>query len=328
MRLAVFNLIAIGLLFQTGPASAQLDCSSFLKPNTVLLDEHTQERLAVLDQNLSQQSSADSSGFTASYAGFGFGHDQAQQASSIIKKVLELDYQREESKNLFLSTIPDKAYDTAIVCLGLQTSDLTYHLVSGALNHKTFTVKIKWRPDYDLIPGKEYFAELSIPEGSGEFVSTNKDSAKFPITPNKSVDVKIRRDPHVSLTVSGTVDISDIELDVPGRSKWKLQVETLKSPFLRKWKPSGGQKGGPACVELDNAQQDTAIIPGSYRFYWESGANAKVKLDPVKKILSTLKEDERKACAYAGIWSYNDFTPGDVKGYAEVRVWKRVLAED
>jgi hypothetical protein len=296
------------------PVQAE-NCFSALKPNVVDIATKTQEKLALYDYFTENNDSGSDTNINLVYKQTTFDANQSKSASSRIKRILDIDYSKDFSQTIYASTVPKEAYDAALSCLSF-------------LDQDGFAIFVRWNPPYQIDAKKEYKVNLVVPEGAAKF-EDGKNKFSSAIEEKIPILVPLTRNRFVPVSVAGVLDIGEIDVKVPAKSRWQLTTEIRTTPLLVNINGSGGDKSQTVCIELKNDEERrTVIVPGSYRFHWKSGGTDKITLQNEADINASVDDNERSACARAGIKSYNNFTYGDVYGEASALVWKAIPADD
>jgi hypothetical protein len=158
---------------------------------------------------------------------------------------------------------------------------------------------------------------------NGTFAESGTSKLEFDIADKDSVFVGVSRDVFNPTEIVGTIDNKPFKIEIPARSRFELQKLTLKSEeFARKTHESEGEKGGEVCVNIPNEDQDTAMVPGSYRFHYLQKDGNRAAFAPEDVIAAAAKETDRGACSFVSARLLTNFKSSlAVRGYADIQAF-------
>ncbi len=287
-------------------------CLPVLEPDTYQLDKQTETNLFLLDKQLNESKDQKDTDVFAKYGDASLDFGQSKAASARLEKLLEINYSNREKINLYISTLSDAAAKSYRDCLAtIAKTDLAFTFGSNILESNAFYLQLDWHPQYK-VTGKQ---AVELKMNNGTFDDSGSAKLNLEMEDKDSAFIGITRDGFKPTKIVVLIDKRPLYIDIPARSRFKLNVENRKSPeFAGGSNQNDGEKGGESCVELANNEQNAMIIPGTYAFHYTRKDSDRTTLFTEAEIKANVREDARKSCSFVKVYLQTDF-----KSYASIR---------
>ncbi|MCK1638987.1 hypothetical protein IVA95_15605 [Bradyrhizobium sp. 157] len=288
-------LSALALAVVPNVCLSQESCLPALQPDIVDLTSDTQQRLIVLDKMLSSRAEARDTGIAAKYEGYAFDYNNAKKVASTMSRLLHVDYSNDEKHTMFVSRLSGNALEAYLSCLR-NKSDLSYSFAGDILGARSFFIKINWHPTYRP-QGDEQKGTVQLTQG--KFVKTGNSEMNFTIRPTDSIFVAVDRDEfersQIAIMIDGKVQV----VNLPPRSRFRIvsgikrSTDKLETGTVE----TSGDIGKTLCVQLENTELDSALVPGSFKFVFARKQVSRV----VVQENNPVTESDRSACSHLGV---------------------------
>ncbi|RUT96341.1 hypothetical protein EOD23_30765 [Mesorhizobium sp. USDA-HM6] len=305
--------LAATLVMSAGPSivsAEENDCLPLLQPDIVDLSHNLQVNLALLDRMSETAKEGDRTKIGASYGDAGFDFGSSRDVSSTLKKLLKIDYSREERDNIYLSTLSEEDRRTYVDCIHGKKQEIAYTFVGDIVNESVFFLTIQWTP---IDRPSLATAKMLVKVTQGKIQEGNSKQYETDIFDRKSALLTIERDPFQNQQIAIVIDNKVKVINIPARSRFEVGKGLVDSTMggrslAVKTAENRGDVGGDVCVKLPDEVQDKALIPGTFRVVY-----AKKRAIGVTLSEGPLVGQDRQVCKYIGVVFNTPF-----KSYADV----------
>jgi hypothetical protein len=297
-KLPLSTLFAALVLFSI-PAWAQetsCDPREHLVRDVVSLDEDLETNLFLLDELLETKSKSSKSSVSGSYAGYSLSGNDARNASSSLKKLLNIKYTERQKRTLFVSALSPKGVEAYLGCLQLNKAHLSVTLSEGAVRKREVLVSVRWHPHFETSAPSKVGALVTGGQVK-EVLYDNKNLSSLSevaFRPQTTITLKLARDSVYEPTeVAGAIDGHQFRIDIPGAPRFRLVTE-IKEGTEIKYGPARETCEPPdlsSCVTIHSSDEGI-LLPGT--FQWKAPYIQSLQYRTIAKEVTL--EDSHRIC--------------------------------